>query len=146
MNKWEILAWSIAWEGCISLAQKRKSYTLCVVIGNTEIELLEKMKSIIGIGAIFPTNAKHSKGKPSFNWVIAKIKECYFVLNNIKPFMVSKRKKKIIDLALEYCLLSTTKRKPHHSKRIFKTWKEQVRNKRILEIYNEMKKLNKRGV
>ena len=116
-SDWELVAWSIAWEGYVGVGEGNKYRRLkpVIIIGNTERELLEKMQKFAkGYGRIYGPQLK-LKHKPMFIWQIYRLTEIKEVLENIVQLIPSTRKKEVVKLLLEFCNSRLTRfKKPYN--------------------------------
>ena len=145
IGKWELLAWSIAWEGSISLGKshrKKGGFYLCpmIMVVNSNLELLRRLADIIEFGNIYQQRRRKltiSKffRRPMHQWHVHKLGHLAIILKEIIPLLPSKEKQS--KLLLEYVQLRM-KHKGHGRNAPY--------GKRELEIYEEMKILNRRGV
>ncbi len=95
----QIIAWSIAWEGTISLFyQKYKKdneligcYYPIISIGNTNLELLKRFHDLTGYGRIGGGFKRGGNCKPINQWRIKSIYECKALLEQIISYLPSKR-------------------------------------------------------
>ena len=109
-SDWELVAWSIAWEGYVTLVKFRNKQINVIrpiiEISNTEKHLLEKMQSFAkGYGRITGPylNKLHTNNKPVYYWRICRLSEVKDVAENIVYIMPSKRKQEIAKLVLAFC-------------------------------------------
>jgi hypothetical protein len=87
----QIIAWSLEWEGCISLSFNGIGIIPVVVIANTSPNRLEKFKEIIQFGKVRKTTNATTKRKSLFQWRTYRPLECLYVLKAILPFLVDKQ-------------------------------------------------------
>jgi len=145
----KIAAWSVAWEGSLSIVnggsvsrrrlasgeirkyEGHKSYLKpYIAVANTNRDLLEEFQLLVGMGSIRcykPTNPAH---KDSYIWIVRTIKDCLEFCEAILPWLPAKQRQ--AELVIEFCSGGLPTRSFRDTDR---DW----------EIYEEMKKLNKRG-
>lgn len=140
----QILAWSIAWEGTISLIKNR-----CVKaqhgfyirtrmdVFNTNKKLLEIFKKFIGgYGYIsLQRNAQKENWAKCHRWRTHGQKETYDLLKQIIDFLPTKKEQ--AKLLLEYIEIREQKNRLGNKLRSY--------SDREFEIYEEIHKLNQRG-
>ena len=140
-EKWVYLAGFIDGEGCLFLdknsSRTNNKYMLMtpkISISNTNEEVINFCKESFKSGGIYKTNSNphiHSNNKQIFLYV----KQGFGILPilvGILPFLRVKRERAI--LLIEYIKI-----------RLKQNWREPY-TKRHYEIYDEIKKLNKRGI
>lgn len=142
----KIAAWSIVFEGSIGLHKQihfTRNNTIglypMVSLGNTDFELLEKFKNLLGFGHIgkgteevrwFYKNGNEYKSKPLKKWEIRSVPEIKYFLRQIVEYLPAKKRQG--ELLLEYTEIR------------LKNWRLPY-TPREYEIQDEMKKLNERG-
>ena len=147
----EIIAWSLAWEGWIGLTKCSRSkghamqYTPHITIGNTDIELLKKFRDITGCGHIYTYNTGKtykSNWRVQAAWQINNTFEVLEFLQEIYGFLPAKQPQ--ANLLMEFCRIRLDRKqkgyKGFNMRSGINTWS--IREE---EIYQELKKLNKRG-
>jgi len=134
----EILAWIIASEGCISLTKSRNPkarlgflFRTTIQIANTEHDFVKKTCTMLGKPLTNFTILDKNR-KPVYTIAIRKHKEVIFLLEKIIPFLPIKVERAL--LLKEFCISRSKKSK--HS----------PYSQRELEIFEELKRLNKRGL
>lgn len=132
----KIIAWSIAWDGAIGIGRTRRQPRIGIT--SIEFELLEQLHKIVKLGNISRKPYKpHGLGKePTKKWYVTSYRECLFLLQNIKPYIPSYRKRKIAQLTIEFIKSRLTK----HDNNL--PLEHDIRE---LEIAKEVQKLNKKG-
>ena len=134
-ERWRLIAWSIAWEGCIGLRNpKKRGISPYVEISNTSKEVLEKIVLLTNVGKIYVGKRYSLKHKVPWVWKVLKQAEVKELLIKIKDFLPLRRKKCVADLVIEFCELRTKTRAcwSYHSQR-------------ELEIVKEIGELNRKG-
>ena len=132
----DIIAWTIATDGHISLIKhKCRSYLGFllkprIAVTNTESELINKLEKMVG-GSKTQYYKKNPKWKNGLRLQITSLKDVKYLLEKILPHLPIKRKR--AKLLLEFCNSRLQRGKHTHY------------SKRELEIFKEMKELNKRG-
>jgi len=134
LNKFEkhVVAWSIAWEGSISLHKRSKGTRLQtkIWISNTEKELLDKFLDIIKVGVIKHNRNATKNHKALWEWRVTSQSNCSFILRSILEYLPSSRKKQIAELVLKFIKIRT-EANPYSEKE----WK----------IFEKVRQLNRRG-
>jgi len=96
----KIIAWSIDWEGSISIHKssskterrhKKVDLQPLIIIGNTNKRLLKKFYDIVKLGHFYPRKPR-PKQKDVWIWTTTSFEECQFILENVLPYLLSKRK------------------------------------------------------
>ena len=141
--KGAVLAWAagmIDGEGCIGIYHTRTSgygFVLSVSVGNTEIELLEALRSSFGGGVYAIRKTQANPGwKRAYQWRPGSRKAASF-LDAILPYLQSPRKTEAAVLGLEYQSQKVVGRLPRDVERVHRA--------RQQEYYWEMRRLNLRG-
>ena len=141
MNNFEsqLVAWSIAWEGSISLHYDKKSKSSLqtkIWIGNTERELLDNFLQLVKVGRVRHNRNATKNHKACWEWQATSQAECRQILESVLSYLPSSRKGQIAKLVLEF----------------IKTRKEAncvkynaPYSKREWEIFAEVRLLNRRG-
>jgi hypothetical protein len=131
-NERGYLAGAVDCDGFISMQGKRKrqNFQVWVGVANTDYNLVKKCLEITKIGRIHKAT-KHHPWKPAYFWSVYTFTGSYSVLKQIEPYLV--RKKKQAQLALEF--LELRKTMIRRNSRLIVT-------KDVLEIYEEMRKMN----
>ena len=115
------------------------TYSAFLTIANTELSIIEAVKDMIEAGYICTHKRKNVVQKDCYLFHVTRMKDVYRVLTELQDYFMSKRKQLICKLILEFCesRMSYTN-----------TWKggRSVYTMREIEIFEEVKKLNKRGV
>jgi len=134
-----ILAFSIAWEGTITLT---KQFRVIIAICNTDFKLLENFHTIAKLGHITPNKKINPTWKPQKIWIIDNFQEAFFFLCEVNDYMPCERKGKIADLVIEFL----NDRIQEHKQALAEHRKPKPHTERHHEIYREVKKLNKKGI
>jgi hypothetical protein len=108
----KLIAWSICWEGCISLTKrkyKNKTQRLqlkpYIGITNTNFKLLQTFQNIFRLGTI-------TEKKTSYQLKIRTFEECLYLLSNIYDFLPAKQEQAL------YTILFIKSRLSHKKGRI----------------------------
>jgi hypothetical protein len=137
-----IIAWSIAWEGTITITkQGKKAYKTSISISNTDFELLDNFKNLIKIGKTTTQKAQTKTSNPHKIHQIANYRQVLFVLNQLKGYMPCRKYRKLRSLIAEFC---ASRIKANDKARLYGT-PVRTYSKRERQIYREIAKLNKRG-
>ena len=146
----EIIAWTMVWEGCFSLAKSSKNqkgtgtpyYRPSLQITNTNKELLDRFQQVVGCGKIDLRVKEDRKMncKAKYAWRVNTQKDIKNICESILPFLPAKKEQ--AELLLEYCILRLNTK----LKGVKLIFGETTRTKREEEIYKRIKELNKRGV
>lgn len=97
MSRDSDLGWAagiIDGEGCILLNIYRAGndcYVLRVIVTNTDVSMLHRLKEIFGLGNIIPRPSNNPKHKMRWYWEVSS-KKAEQVLTLVEPYLVSKRK------------------------------------------------------
>lgn len=135
LTKWELLAWTIAWEGCISVSKykdKRDGRVYLnpfICITNTRRRLLEFLFDLIEVGKIFDGVKAKGNRKQSYELRIWKHDDLRFVLNRIVDLLPAKEGQ--ARLMLEF--LSLRSRNVRYSSKAFK-------------IADAIREMNRKGI
>lgn len=88
----KIIAWSICWDGCISLVKSKhkgnsQGFRIrpIVDVSNTRIKLLQTLQKIFQIGVI-------RENKTCYHLEIHSFEECLYILSEIFKFLPAKQK------------------------------------------------------
>ena len=120
-------------KGCVSVVEgSQHRLAPRITIGNTDFAFIQKIQRMVP-GCLERGSRKNPKHKICYYFIINGISRVYPVLKAIRNELVVKRKQ--ADLVIEFCE-SRLKRKEASS----------PYTKRELEIYYEIKKLNRRGI
>lgn len=138
----KIIAWSIDWEGTISIHKshkksrnpKRFDLAPIITIGNTSHKLLMKFYSIIKLGTFYKRKPKFPY-KQVWIWEATNFNETYYIVKNIVNYLdLKKPQAKCLIKFLESRFnrgIKTTCRLPY--------------SKEELQCYELMHKLNRKG-
>lgn len=144
-----IFAWSIVWEGTITINEQKPTnsrkvrYQPTIELSNTEFDTLETFHTKIAkIGTITPSTEETQKHKPSKKWRETSLEGVAFLLNKIAPHIRSKRKRKVAYLVLEFCVSRIEK----HEKAKREHTNVEGYSQRERELVRKVKKLNKIGL
>ena len=83
-------------EGCIqsyNLGRNNGLKQLKITIGNTNLELLEKLKEVIGTGAIYHRPSKNPKHADAYVLNISRTSDIQYLLSQVYPFLIVKRQR-----------------------------------------------------
>ena len=136
-----IIAYSISWEGLLTLGKKRdeRQKSIFINVANTEKSLMENFMKIVRCGRLWVKNPPEGKNfLPVYIWSIHSIKLTKHILSQILPYMPSERKRKVSELILEYCNIRI---KSHENKKDLHSY-----NQREEEIFLRIKQLNSAGM
>lgn len=137
------LAGIIDGEGCIRLARRKRksinSYNACIIVTNCNLELLQSLKQLTGLGIIYKREKLHNPNwNPCYRWQIL-TKQARELLEIVLPYL--RLKKEHARLILSSPIISQG----------WKRWK--MKNYPIdaiilkqAEIFEQIKKLNQRGM
>lgn len=98
-----IIAWSIVWEGSISLYYDKfkKRINPIINLSNTNLELLQKFRQLVGFGCVI----KGRKGKNGYRdlyyWQLSGNRGCLHLLKEIVEYLPAKQKR--AELLIEFC-------------------------------------------
>ncbi|MBA7490225.1 hypothetical protein ES702_00760 [subsurface metagenome] len=131
----KIIAWSIEWEGMISMRKKTNQLAPVVAIQCTKLELIDGFHKLVGrIGKIYgPYHRKNPNAKPLYGWKLYTLKEIRDFCEQIIPFLITKKRQ--AELVLEFCNL-----------RLSRPAYNYPYTQREKNIVCEVAKLNERGV
>lgn len=129
-------------EGTITLRYRKSNgkeiFEPRLIIYNTDVDIIEWVSDNFN-GTVKPD--KRSK-KPCYRWTTNNQYEIEQLLDDLLPYFISKRKKKLAELLLEWIALhQKTKATQHISKRKGERFKWE---KRECDIHEEMRKLNEK--
>ncbi len=133
----KIIAWSICWEGNISIRLHQKphtdakqgfSYSVQMAVSNTNFKLLKKFFEIARIGLL------RREGN-IYRWKLENLESCQWVLNNILDYLPAKKEQ--ASLALIFANSRLSKRNEKGEIRGDYTAEE-------IECWYKCRKLNKR--
>ena len=133
-----IIAYSIAWEGMITL---NKQLRVKIAIAKTDFKLLENFHNIVKLGHIEP-QATGKGRKPQKIWLIDNFQEAFYFLCEIAEYIPCERKGKIADLVIEFL----SDRIQEQEKARIEHRNPKPHSKRNHEIQEEVRKLNERGI
>lgn len=147
MNRRTKLAWAAGLfdgEGCICIYQSGKAFGqsktarfhLSVAIAMSSKKTVEKFQKIVRVGTVGPKNVgnKPKHYKPIHQWIVT-AKQAEFVLNQIYPYMVTKKPE--AKIAFKYLKIpkASTHPKPNSNNiRIYK------RREKLLLLLREAKR------
>lgn len=120
-------------EGSIHLQQSNgTSFNPILSISNTNKQLLEKIKAIIG-GKINPSKneLRHPRQKPAFVLIISNFRNVLETVRRLEPFLFVKKPQ--ANLIIEFCESRLRRFHEHYNRR--EKW-----------IHAELKRMNKRGI
>lgn len=146
--KEQIIAWSMEWEGCLSLSKSKRSrgysiqYTPTATLDNTRRELIEAFQQLVGYGKIY-CHRRYRVGnqKDCYKWQVTNLVDIKRFCEMILPHLITKKRN--AELLIEFCYirLNPAVRKGVNYRERRRTWGE-----REEEIYLELKELNRKGV
>lgn len=130
-------------EGSVSIVmakpsrwQGRSYHVLRLLIGNTSLDILEWVKSVVGIGHVYKYEPRLEGRKPCYHYKLSGMEAMGF-LENLLPYL--KVKKRVAELSIEF--QKTKNRKSWGSKRVPQDiWNIRER------IKEEMSRLNAKGL
>lgn len=108
----EIIAWSICWEGSISLIPYRR-YAIqpLIAISNTDKSLIDQFRELVGYGYIYTHNRTKETGYNGWNiihrWQIQSIRDALRLCKEIMPIIPSKVRQ--LEIVYEFCQLREKK-------------------------------------
>ena len=144
MTKYDLIAWAIACEGCITLTRQsrdRKSYALHpkITFHNTNEGLGLLFQELVGDGKIHSQRDYSPKHKDRWIWQLSGYKEIKMFLEDIIDYLPIKEEQARI--VLEFCSRRLNiKKKGINFKLGQTTWSEKDEEDRL-----RINKLNKRG-
>lgn len=108
----QIVAWSIEWEGTITLADMNFHNTISprVSIENTDKELLDAFMEIVKIGTIRLCKRKRDtvgNNRCHYIWQVSNFSDVKSLLEEILPYLISKKQQ--AELVLNLCTSRTSK-------------------------------------
>jgi len=106
-----------------------------IMMINTELEILEKAQSIIG--GTLTTREKTKRKKQVYVLSIKGTRHAFQVLDKIKDRFSSSKKRKLVDLLIEFC--------KRRLKRMNDPNQQIVNDERDFEIYESVRQINRRG-
>ena len=118
------------------------TYAPYIVIANNSVELLEAVKDMIGEGRIVPVKRNNIKWKDSYYFRLTKRELVLILLRELLPYFMSDTKRRLCELIIEFCESRTSR---------FNEVRRQgggghpPYNTREIEIWKEVKELNKKG-
>lgn len=121
-------------EGCITLSRSGKYLRPLVSVVNTKKELLEYLVTSTGLGKVLVSKRPSKTSNIPYRWQIWSKQSSLFLIQ-VLPFLVIKKQQAI--LLLNFANRSNTK----HGRNGLS--KDDVNHQ--TSIYNQLKKLNKRG-
>ena len=150
------VACGIQGEGSISLLKRKDSRTSRgyyfqpnISVSNTDKEWVEFLKTITGVGYIHKDDSpsRKKKGwKTSYQWTVTAIDDIIYIIREV-TFSLMGKKEKLAFLLLDYCYRRKKQERVYHkdlSGRFVKGFQIEY-TPRMIEIYEEMRKLNKKG-
>jgi len=133
----QIIAWSLEWEGSISLTDgQRADYAqIGLSINNTNLKRLQRFKEIVQLGKISKGYAKGENHKPIFLWSVHSLLECWYILKYVYPYLIGKQQQAKNFIAFAE---SRLKRGATLNRVLFSRYE--------YSLIEKTKKLNKRGI
>jgi len=149
-------ACAIQGEGNISLYKRKDKRTSKgfyleprIEVTNTEKDWIDFLKTKANIGHLHKDDSpsRRRKGyKTSYRWIVCALNDVIFLLEGVKDFLIGK-KIVVANLLLEYCQLRYVLNRSYSRKNGRISKGNQINySQRMIEIYNEMKKLNRRKI
>ena len=137
------MAWTISWEGCIGLYKIKRSktpeYNCRISVDNTNKDLIEKFRKLVGYGNVYNHRGQTGKNKACYKWELYSLFLLKKFLEEVLPYLPSKKEQ--ARLVLEFCNLRLS------ASRVGINLREgTTRTEREEEIYQRMRKLNQRGM
>lgn len=101
-NECRLVAWSIAWEGHLSLfRQKKGGYAPLAAITNTNRSLLEQFQTLVGAGHVTKFYTYEKGHRPIGQWKISGAKGVRWLLDQIAGYLPVKKEQAL--LLLDFC-------------------------------------------
>jgi hypothetical protein len=88
---WAWVAGLIEGEGWISPGPQTKSRKPVVAASSTDKDVLDRLRYLVGDGAIYPLKPRKSSHKPSWQWSVGSRRGVYRVLGQILPMLGARR-------------------------------------------------------
>jgi len=133
----QVIAFSIAFEGSVSITRTRQYYTATISLGNTEFDLLENFRRIVRLGKIGKATTQREGDKPYKIWKISNVHEIFYLLEQLKGYMPCEKYRKLRNLVSEFC----KRRIVAHANGTL----EAPYTQREHEIVKQVQKLNEKG-
>ena len=99
------LAWAagiIDGEGCILIYQAHthtgEAWVLRLMVVNTSLLMLKRLKHIFGVGTIHPRKRHSSKHQPVWHWEVS-TRKAEYVLRLVLPYLVNKKREARLGLS-----------------------------------------------
>lgn len=138
---WSYLAGLFDGEGCIFAARSKAglqgSMSMRLTIsaaGDEGKAFLDQVQAFIGVGVIQPNGTSSPRSKPGWRWYTHRQAETKYVLEQMMPYLILKRPRAL--LALEFIEIGGMNNLP----------KTEVVKARREEIFDEIRRLNKKGI
>jgi len=144
----KLIAWSIEWEGCISLSKAKRSrghafqYVPVIMLCNTRKKLVDAFQQLVGYGKVYNHRMYvGSNRKDLFKWQIVNLAQTKQLCEEILPHLITKKRN--AELLLEFCNIRMN---PDIRKGVVMSKGQNTWSVRIDKIYQELRILNKRGI
>lgn len=115
-----------------------------IYIANTNLAIIKRCAKILGLGNEAIHNRFKGRWKPIYALNLSKLNDTYRLLQNILPYLEKRRQAEL--------LMEFMKMKLHSKRKIIRDSRGRIRGvepapvpNRVYEIYEELRKLNKRG-
>lgn len=135
----KIAAWTLAWEGYISIANTKHGQLAPIVgIGNTNRELLNRFSDPVQYGHVLttPEDRSHIRSKDMWQWTIRRMDEIKAFLEQIIDHLPAKRRQ--AELMLEFIAHRLSLYRQSNAGKVY--------SERDFAIYRSMRELNKKGL
>lgn len=138
----KVAAWTLACEGSVDITKGRSrtcrqgfTFHPCITLWNTDSELVQNFRKMVGCGSIYRRKMKNPNHRDEFSWRIHSFSEVISFIEEILPFAPSSVFRRKCELILEYC-----------RSRIGKKKHKAPYTQDEIELYEEMRRLNVRGI
>lgn len=104
-------------EGCFYL---KNGYQPRVAVHMTDLDVLEKLRDVFGVGNIVSTQVQQKHHKPAWVWSVTRMEDAVRVMTTVRPYLFSRRRDRVDECLLTYDL-KVTQRKletEHRDRRI----------------------------
>ena len=137
----EVMAWTMAWEGCFSIHKisTRPGFVMAVSVDNTDKDLIDNFYKLVGYGKIYVHRKYHGVWKDLWKWQLTDYSSIKKFCEEILPFLPAKKEQ--AQLIIGFCSRRLAmSRKGLALKKGANTWVAED-----FQTYYRMKELNKRG-
>jgi len=138
---WRLVAWCLALEGSIGMYMQssRNDFAPVLKLYNTDRNVVMSFMEMVDCGCVYlnKNNGGKRSNKPLYFWRLQSFSDVKVFLNNIIEYLPSKKRQ--AELLLEFVDIRLSN---NHK---WRKLRESSYSTREMEIYNEMKKLNRRG-